>query len=172
MTAPLCVDPAEAIINTVITTMKAVFTPTSSCPPVGGGSTLVHFVPGEGVPWDPLEQGDDCDPFLWVRLISRYRSQAFPAPDVFVSPCAGVDTVNLEVGVGRCVDTNAEINWSINAQEAEWGLDDSWRLDRLVCVLSTELENTALVAAEQIIPYGPDGGGIAWSVNIYVGITS
>jgi hypothetical protein len=170
-------DPSQEFVTELMNVVRAVYSPTSDYPPVGGGSTKVHFVSGEGPSWDPLagrigEQGDDedCpDPFLWVRLVNRYRSETFP--EATMRPgCPGIPVLVLEVGVGRCVNIDAAVDWSIIATEAEWGLDDAFRLDKIVCVLTGYLGERALVAAEPITPEGPDGGGIVWSTTIFIGI--
>lgn len=173
MTGPVCGDPAEEYITAVMAAMRAVFDPDSACPPISKGTTTVHFVPGEGPSWDPLDNdGADCDePFLWVRLAARYRSSAFPEPTL-INPCGGMQVLHLELGVARCVDMSAAIDWKANAEEAEWGLDDSYRLDRVICLLNGMLKNKAMVASEPAIPQGPEGGGIIWSISVYIGINS
>jgi hypothetical protein len=109
---------------------------------------------------------------VWVRLISRYRTSAFPDPGVLV-PCGGVAVIALEIGVGRCIHIAADgtADYAQIAIEAEWGLDDSYRLDRVVCLLTGHFPDLH-IASEPIIPLGPEGGGIMWTVNVFVGITT
>ena len=171
-------DASQEFVTELINVVRAVYRPDSEYPPVGGGTTAVHFVSGEGPSWDPMlgrygdeqDQTDCPDPFLWVRLITRYRSTSFPEAAV-ADGCDGIPVLVMEVGVGRCVNIDPEVDWSVIAKEAEWGLDDAYRLDKIACVLKGYLANRALVAAEPATPEGPDGGGIVWSTTVYIGIT-
>lgn len=170
-------DPSQEFVTELMNVVRAVYHPDSNYPPIGGGTTQVHLVSGEGPSWDPMagrigeQDGEKCpNPFVWVRLLSRYRSESFPEPSTTVS-CPGISVLALEVGVGRCVNIDAEVDWRVIAQEAEWGIDDAYRLDKIACVLSGYLANRALVAAEPAVPEGPDGGGIVWSSNVFIGIT-
>lgn len=169
-------DPGDDIITAVITTFKSMYDVGLDCPPVGGALSdtgVVHFLPGDAALWDPLVgEGDGCDdPFLWVRLMSRFRTSHFPEPEV-LNTCTGVDVLHLELGVGRCVNIDPGIDYTILATEAEWGLDDSWRLDRTICLLRGVLQKDVMIASEPITPSGPDGGGLVWTVVLYIGITS
>lgn len=181
MTAPVhCGDPAFDIVTKVIAVTRGMFDPAMACPPVGGGTTRVNFVSGEGPAWDPLVgrvgEADDAacqNPFVWVRLVTRYFSTAFPDPETVIN-CGGIETINLEIGVGRCVDISPVADYDIIAKEAEWGLDDSFRLNRIPCVLRGPdwLGSDVLIGHEPAMPYGPDGGGIIWSIGLFIGINS
>jgi hypothetical protein len=175
VTNPVCVDPAEEFITVTMTAMRTLFDPSKTCPPEGGGTTVVHFVGGEGPFWDPLVgDGDQCDePFLWVRLAGRYRTTAFPEADLVVNPCGGTIVVQLEVGVGRCAQWSLEAttDWTESDKYAEIVRDDSWRLDRVMCGLYGEIKNKAQLAVEPIMSQGPEGGGIITFTNIFIGIT-
>lgn len=170
-------DPSQEFILELMNVVRAVYSPDSGYPPVGGGTKAVHFVSGEGPSWDPMagrygEQDDDGDcanPFVWVRLVTRYRSTSFPEATVMPG-CSGIPVLVLEIGVGRCVNIDAHVDWEVIANEAEWGLDDAFRLDKIACVLTGRLGNRAMVAAEPASPEGPDGGGIVWSTNVFIGI--
>lgn len=52
-----------------------------------------------------LDMGDECDGFLWVRLIDAFPSSQFPNQDV--DPAQGRITMafQLEVAVARCLNT-------------------------------------------------------------------
>jgi hypothetical protein len=172
-------DPSFAIITDTLAVVRAVMRPDSDYPPVGGGTTQVQLVTGEGPAWDPLagrygEEGDDAqcpNPFVWVRLVSRYRSTNFPEATV-IAGCGGVAVLALEIGIGRCVSIEADVDWTVIANEAEWGLDDAFRLDKIACVLVGYLKDRAMVAYEPAVPEGPEGGGIVWSITVYVGIVA
>lgn len=165
MTEPYCVDPASNAITTLITAMKAVFSPDADCPPIGGGSEDVYFYAGEGAPIDEV----GCEsPFLWVRLAARYRSEVFPDPSVTVSPCGALEVITVELGVARCV--SMEPTKESDRREAVISLDDSWRLGKAMCTASATLSSNHQVGTDMINPYGPQGGVVAWSSNIYISV--
>lgn len=176
MTSPECpdIDPASAIINTITRSLRGGFTPDSVCPPPGGGSTDIRFFAGDGAPlaaWDAHASGQGCDdPFLWVRAMRRYRSKVFPTPVLDGSPCELPKVIVIEIGVGRCAVVDAEPTWDDYAREAEISLDDSWRIERVLCHASGILQRDGyLVSTDTIAPYGPEGGIIAWTGVVYVG---
>lgn len=167
MSAPLCTDPASAVIDSVIAAMKTVFSPTSDCPPVGGGSTTVQFFAGEGAPIDEV----NCDsPMLWVRLAGRYRSEIFPDPSMTLSPCAATEVITVEIGVARCASVEVQLTAAQYAQEAETSLDDSWRIGKVMCLVSGTLSNDHQVGTDVVSPYGPEGGVVVWTSNLYISI--
>jgi hypothetical protein len=175
MTAPECTDPASAIITDVMNSMRAAFDPDSPCPPLGGGSTNVRFFTWQGAPlsaWDAHnEGGENCDePFLWVRLDSRYRTTSFPTESIDQYPCESVEVIPLELGVGRCSRLEAQVDWADLAAEAEVSLDDTWRLMRAMrAVCQKMVAQNYLSATDTLVPYGPEGGITAWSGMLYVG---
>lgn len=176
MTQPMeddgCTDPASAIINAHIAAMKMVFDPASVCPPDGGGSTTVRFFAGEGIPmeaWD-AHNGDGCDnPFLWVRLLRRYRTREFPSPALSADACNLPRALAIEIGVGRCAVVESEPDWDDYAREAEIALDDSWRIEKALCAAAGLLRaESYVVAIDTVAPYGPEGGVLAWTGASYV----
>lgn len=170
-------DPLSVAITDLMRIVRGIYDPDTTYPPIGGGTKTVHFVSGEGPAWDPMAsrigevEGDACSPFVWVRLVSRYRTTTFPEAETTVN-CGGIPVVALEVGVGRCVNIDAEVDWGVIATEAEWGFDDAFRLDRIGCVMKGEYQNRAQIAVDPILPEGPEGGGVVWSTTIYVGLIS
>lgn len=174
-------DPASDIITKTIAALRDMFDPGLECPPIGGGwetgdsAGAVMFVPGEGPGWDPIAtQSADggCDtPFLWVRLVTRFRTVSFPEHTPMTPPCGGVQCIVLELGVGRCVDMSPEADWATAATEAEIAVDDSWRLDRAMCLAAGRIKN-GIFAFDPVNPLGPEGGGLILSTALYVGITS
>lgn len=158
-----CHDPATDVIHAVLAAMRSVFSPTASCPPLGGGGEKVWFFAGEGA---PIEEVNCGQPFLWVRLASRYRSQDFPDPYVPMNPCGSQEVIVVECGVARCAVTG-EGTYDQYADEARVSLDDSWRLSKVGCLVTGQLPD-AQVGTDTVIPYGPEGGIIAWSTTLYV----
>lgn len=166
MTDP-CADPASAVITEVMNAMKAVFDPASPCPPVGGGSKVVMFFAGDGAPIDEV----NCDrPTLWVRLVARFKSVIFPEPAPMVSPCGGLDVIQIELGIVRCSRMGGDITRAQQSVESEIALDDSWRLGKVMCAVASVLDPATNIGTDMVVPYGPEGGLIAWTTNMYVSV--
>jgi hypothetical protein len=168
VTAPApCTDPASAVIDAVIATMKILFDPKSDCPPIGGGSTTVRFYAGEGAFLDEFE----CNqPLLWVRFNSRYRSESFPDNSMVLSPCGAGEVITVEVGVARCSMYGGDITAKQSAKESEISLDDTWRLNKVACVLKGQLDATHQVGQESVVAWGPEGGIVAWATMLYISL--
>lgn len=171
---PMLTDPADAPIRAVMDAMRAAFTPDSSNPPVGGGSDVVRLFAADGVPlyaFLPHREGTDCaEPFLWVRLVSRYRTDPPPAPVVRASSCSLPVGITVEAGVGRCAAMDLEPSWEDYAREAEVSMDDSWRVELALCMASGTVarDSTAKASAiDVIVPVGPEGGIFAWTGTIH-----
>ncbi|MBV9919269.1 MAG: hypothetical protein JOY78_00220 [Pseudonocardia sp.] len=166
MSSPDCVDGASAVIDVITAALKTVFDPQCACPPVGGGSTTVRFMGGDGVVLEP-----DCEsPFLWVRLAMRFRSEIFPDPSATLNPCYSQEVIHVEIGAARCATMTPETDWSVQAQEAEISFDDSWRLSRALCGIYATLKDSHRIGYDTVTPYGPEGGVTAWSSTIIVGL--
>lgn len=169
-------DPAEVAINALMQAMREAFGPSSEQPPLGGGSSDVKFFAGDAIPlaaWSAHSDGNtDCSvPFLWVRLERRYRSKDFPAPWVGPAPCDVPVVYSLELGVGRCAVVDPEPSWKDYQDEAEISLDDSWRVQLAMCRAASLLRRTTatvLTAEDGVVPFGPEGGVIAWIGTMYV----
>src|SRR5699024_9749725 len=168
-------DPAEAPIRDVIAAMRQAFTPDSSQPPIGGGSNDVRLFAGDAVPlsaWNAhTDSGEDCaEPFLWVRLVARFRTDTLPTPIVTGESCDKPVGITVEVGVGRCAVATLEPSWEDYAREAEVSLDDSWRVELALCRARSMVltQGDAIAAAlDSIVPVGPEGGVIAWTGTIH-----
>jgi len=169
------VDPALAPIGVVIEAVGDCFSPTLECPPVGGGSLNVRFLAGDGPALATFDshsrEGRNCgEPFIWVRAGRRYRTKTFPNP-IATGDCELPSVVPIEVGVGRCAVVALSPSWEDYQAEAERSLDDAWRIERALCLASARLRNADaqhLTAYDTIVPYGPEGGIIAWIGTIYV----
>lgn len=160
-----CHDPASDVIQVVINALKAVYAAGLECPPLGGVTDRVHFFAGDGAPIEEVH----CDsPVLWVRLTSRHRSDDFPEPSIVASPCGSLEVIVLELGVARCADMDPSPK--IRGTEAEIALDDTWRLSKAMCLASRQLSTDHYVGTDVIVPYGPEGGVIAWTTNMYVSL--
>lgn len=168
----------DCILNELVSALKEAFDPNSGNPPLGGGTTDVRLFAGDGIPlaaWDAHAEGEGCDhPFLWVRLIRRYRTRDFPAPYVGPAPCGSPSAIAVEIGVGRCAVVEAEPSWEDYANEAEISIDDSWRIDLALCRAMSKVEHKECglsTAIDVVVPYGPEGGVIAWIGTAYVQLT-
>jgi hypothetical protein len=163
MTSPACHDPATDVIHAVMAAMRAVFSTKSECPPLGGGSDKVWLFAGEGAPLDEV----NCNqPYLWVRVGSRFKSEVFPEPSVIIGPCGAQEVIVVEVGVGRCALTG-DPTLDQYTDEARVGLDDSWRLSKIPCLVAGSLDGHQ-VGCDTIVPYGPEGGIIAWTTTMFI----
>lgn len=172
----MIIDGASCVVNHMICALREAFDPESSQPPLGGGSTTVRFFAGDAVPtaaWDAHADQCNCgEPFLWVRLIRRYRSQQFPTPFVGPSPCDTPVVVAVEIGAARCAVVDVEPTWEQYAEEAEISADDSWRMELALCRAMSKIKADDdcgdLTAQDSILPYGPEGGILAWLATAYV----
>lgn len=180
MTAPeqFCTDPAQIYAGVVQAAMRKIFDParTDECRPLGEGTTDVKFFASATTPlaaWDSFSRDGECTgPFMWVRLVSRYRSTEFPQQSTAPGPCAGTRVIELEVGIGRCVMMRETTDWQVMAEEMEISRDDSFQIENILCLASGELATThhvSLVSTDNIVPYGPAGGIQGWSGILYVG---
>lgn len=168
-------DPVSCVLNAVVCGMREAFSADSPAPPLGGGTSKVRVFAGDAAPlaaWDAHREDCDCnEPFLWVRLMRRYRTKAFPAPYVGPDPCASPVVAAVEVGVGRCASTSLEgCSWETYADEAEVSLDDSWRVELALCRAAAIMKRgqcADLTATDAVIPYGPEGGVVAWIGTLY-----
>ena len=169
-----CTDPASEIVTAVMEALRAAFDPNSECPPIGGGKdAVVRFFGGDGIPmaaWNAHTNDEGCDyPFLWVRVLRRYRTNNLPTPTIDTTACGLSRAIALEMGVGRCATVEAEPTWAEYATEAEISLDDSWRIEQALCYAGTLIRKLGYASAtDQITPYGPEGGVVAWMGTIYV----
>lgn len=169
-------DGADCIINKVICALKEAFSPNSSQPPIGSGTERVRVFAGEAAPLSAVDMHlDDCgcgnDPFLWVRLVRRFRSQTFPQPYVGDNGCGSPRVIAIEVGIARCAAVNSEgCDWTAYESEAEISLDDSARIELALCraaALMKASKCSDMVALDAVVPFGPEGGVIAWVGNLY-----
>lgn len=169
----VCDDPASEIVSIYMAALGEAFAPNSDCPPLGGGSTTVRFFGGDAIPmaaWDAHSQAEDCaTPFLWVRVLRRFRTKQFPTPASSIESCGLPRVIALEVGVGRCAVIDMEPDWQAYANEAEVSLDDSWRIELALCRAASKTVTLGYPAGiGEVAPYGPEGGVVAWTGDAYV----
>lgn len=168
----ICTDPASEVVNAYITALREAFDPQSPCPPDPAALAVVRFFGGDGIPmaaWDAHTSGTGCDaPFLWVRVLRRYRSREFPDQAVGIDSCNLPRVLALEIGVGRCSVVDLQPSWEDYAREAEVSLDDSWRIELALCRGAALVRGLGHVAGTgEVAPYGPDGGVVAWTGEAY-----
>lgn len=167
-------DSADCVLNHMGCAMKEWFGPSAN-PPLGGGCDVVRFVAGDSLPialWNA--HSDDCgcgEPFLWVRMTRRYRTERFPQANTVAVPCSASIAISDEIGVARCSVLAAEPSWDDYAREMEISVDDSWRIDSAICrgfALARECGCAVATAIEVTTPAGPQGGVIAWFTTGHV----
>lgn len=165
-------DPLQHAVDVIRTALLTCFDPASDFPPAGGGSTTCRIIAGDVVAlelWDAHAQGSDCkEPFLWVRVMRRFRSKTFPKAEMAID-CDMMPVADIEIGVGRCSMLSAEPDWDELAIEAETALDDSFRLQVALCRAMSALKDDGhTVGTGTISPYGPEGGVVAWNGTLAV----
>lgn len=174
-------DGAECVLNEVICALREAFSRTGSFPPVGGGTDIVRVFAGNASPLEAVDMHiNECgcgnDPFLWVRLMRRYRTVNFPQPYVGDSNCGMQKVIAVEFGIARCTALAASpqgCGWTEYENEAETSLDDSWRIDLVLCRVSAKLKASGcadLVSMDSVIPHGPEGGVYGWIGTLYASI--
>lgn len=162
-------DPAAEVVATVIESLRAWFSPAAPAEP-----PEVRFFAGDGpamAAWDSHASQGCEQPFLWVLAQRRYHSHTFPAPTIDTNPCGLSRVISLQIGVGRCVNVDEIPQWETYAAEAARSLDDSWRIEQALCHASKQLvTDGAQVGVDTLLPYGPEGGVVAWTGVIYVSL--
>ncbi|AHJ88519.1 hypothetical protein Jolie1_019 [Mycobacterium phage Julie1] len=179
MTEPVCrTDPAMEIIAAVSDAMAVEFGPREQCGPLVGATENVRFLAGDGAPlaaWDSHAKGgkSGCkEPFVWVRAMRRYRSATFPREALDQNPCSLPRVMPVEVGVAWCAVISDRPDRAPKfedlAREAEVSMDVAWRLENALCrAAKTLVSDDHKVGTDTLVPYGPEGGIIAWSGVIY-----
>ena len=75
------------------------------------------------------------------------------------------------MGVGWCALMDEEPKWTDYATEAAVSMDVAWRLETALCRAAGTLTNDAdgghLTGTDAVLPYGPEGGVIAWTGVFY-----
>lgn len=171
------VDPAHAVVAVFIDALRRAFNPDDAVsPPSGGGTRNIRFFAGDApalAAFDAHVQGDNCgEPFVWVRVVRRYRSDPdkFPAPMVDTAAgCVSMRVVAVEIGVARCAVVDLQPTWEQYDTEADTLLEDSYRIELALCIAARRLRDYEhTVGTDTIEPYGPEGGVIAQMAKAYV----
>lgn len=173
-------DGADCILNTVVCALRDWFTPDQVNPPLGGGTTTVRLFAGDVIPTSLVDMHVNdpacgcTQPFVWVRLLRRYRSREFPQPYVGDDPCGTPVVIAVEVGIARCATLMQNTcTWAALETEAEVSLDDSRRIELALCRAAGQLKQSQCsdaVAIDSVLPHGPDGGVLGWVGTLYVRI--
>jgi len=166
-----CQDGAVDVIGEVSVALWSAFGSDSPCPT--DSAPTVRFFAGDGPPleaWNAHSSGGCDEPFLWVRVVRRYRTAGFPEPTTNVNPCGLSRVVVLEVGVARCALMDPQATWAEYADEANLSLADSRRMEIALCVaMSSLIRKDHQVGTDVILPFGPEGGVLGWTSQVYVG---
>ncbi|AGT12923.1 hypothetical protein KAYACHO_19 [Mycobacterium phage KayaCho] len=179
MTAPGCrVDPAMEVIGAASAALASQFADHPQCPPLVGATENVRFLAGDGAPlaaWDSHAKGGKrgcAEPFVWVRAMRRFRSATFPRETLDQNPCSLPKVLAVELGVAWCAviadRPDRAPKFEDLAREAEVSMDTAWRLENAMCAAAKTLTGQERqVGTDTVVPYGPEGGIIAWSGVIY-----
>ncbi|WP_280420643.1 hypothetical protein [Nocardia carnea] len=150
--------------------------------PRGGGTTTVWLLAGADVsppPWvgpgDDDVPGDctDCGPYLWVRLVSRWRtggprSAAFP-DQALATACSMGRAATIEVGIARCHPLDGDEPTMAEQAFIQWS--DSWRIDNALCKALAAAEKEEVVTGTAIDagePWGPEAMVLVWMQQAHV----
>ena len=165
-------DTAVTIIGLAVTRLEQVFSPTASTPPLGGGTDRVWIVAGEVVvppPWVGTDSDcDGCGPYVWIRLVRRWRTEVFPNEAVSAQ-CGAQKAITIEAGIARCHPIDADADELEQIAAVQW--DDSWRIDRALCVAMEDARREGIATDTQLgpgEPIGPDGLVIAWLQQAHI----
>lgn len=159
-------DPTVTIIGLAVTRLREVYAADASVPPLGGGTDQVWILAGAEVvppPWVATEDGGDCAPYLWVRLVRKWRTTEFPN-EMIAAGCNVAQAITIEAGIARCHPEDADIGEIEEIAAIQW--DDAWRIDRALCGAMADAKKAG-AAGEAALgpgePFGPEGLVIAWS---------
>ncbi|UXE04397.1 hypothetical protein SEA_FUNSIZED_26 [Mycobacterium phage Funsized] len=164
-------DNVREIVTTAQAVMLEFFGPRDTAPALAGQVSEVRLFAGEGIPlaaWNSI--GGCGDVFAWVRVLRRYRTRAFPTATIDAAPCGLAKAVAIEVGLASCASMDEQPRWEDYAREADESMDTAWRLEEALCVMSRRLkldDSERLTGTDTIVPYGPDGGVLAWTGVLY-----
>ena len=167
-----CVDPALDVIGAVTVALWDEFNPAGPCPTDSKVPPTVRFFAADGAPleaWSAHSQSAGCDePFLWVRVVRRYRSERFPEPTVVIDQCKTMRVLALEVGIARCALMDAAPSWEDYDAEARLSLDDSRRIEKALCAVVEALKLDHRAGYDSILPFGPEGDALGWTAQIVI----
>lgn len=130
---------------------------------VGSQVVLDGFLDGSGSPVP------ECDGLVWVTVVRRFRTSAFPGEELAASNCGAPKAITVQVGVARCSSMMDEYGTPPSPEriafEATRGLDDAGRLDAALCAAGRLLEGAGKIngfAIDASEPVGPEGGVVSW----------
>lgn len=177
MTSPCRTDPALDVVAAATASLLDWFNPDSECPAKVGTTTAVRFFAGDGAPLAAVDlhtaQSGCNEPFVWVRMMRRYRARQFPTATI-ATDCALPRVVAVELGIGWCAvlgpDETRPPTWEEYVTEAAVSADTAWRIEEALCQTSGRLKRDnaqRAVGTDTIVPYGPEGGVIAWTGVLY-----
>lgn len=162
----ITLDPAVEVLSVVMQFLAEAYAADSTFPPEEPVAT-VHLVAGEGPAIAQIDP--QCEsPFLWTRLMRRFRSASFPDAAVAPTPCRLPRAVAVEIGVGRCAVLEREPSFDDFENEAVISLEDGWRVECVLSSAARQLGEDYAVAVDAVEPFGPEGGVIGWTAVIYV----
>jgi len=164
----ITLDPTVEILGVVMQALSDMYGPDTDFPPEEF-VTVVHLVAGEGPAVAQIDPRCES-PFLWVRLMRRFRTESFPDAAVSPTPCRLPRAVAIELGVGRCAVLEQEPSFDDFENEAVVSLEDSWRIECALSTAARRLGEERAVAVDAVEPFGPEGGVIGWTAALYAAL--
>ena len=173
---------AITILGLAETRLLEFFDPAPTAPavaPLGGGTDVVWQLAGDIIappPWVGIGESDDidpneCDPYLWVRLVQRWRqgqSQNMTASSFAIPKCGQARGITIEAGIARCYPLDGTPEEM--AQRSLVLLDDSWRMDLALCAAMKDAKDNAVAKETGIgtgAPFGPEALVLTWAQSAY-----
>lgn len=160
----------------IIEQLRAVFC-NEDAPPLGGTVAEIEHRPGSDVALDGLMDGN-CPGIVWVNCHRIYTTTEFPAETDNPRPCTGQTAAVIQIGAARCCATVDDRGYPPAAaqmeQDALVGLDDAHRLKVAACKAIRQARDLDLIddaVQSALEPYGPQGGILAWTLNLSVLLT-
>lgn len=161
MSAPTVLDPAVAVIEVVIQALGNVYNSSDVRFFAGGAPAVAAFNAH-------TDQAGCDEPFLWVRVMRRYRTKVLPNSEASSNGCLLPRAVDVEVGVARCAVVEQEPTWIDYETEAATSLRDSFLLETALRAAQCQLRaDTYIAATSALTPFGPEGGVLGWTADIY-----
>lgn len=165
-------DVSARVMSTVIDALQRAFSRAQPTPPLGGGVEDARLLRGDSDPyalWLPeCNGGSDL---LWARVDKWWYTGSYEVNSRFDGllgssgnkSCPTFTVMEMQIGIVRCVYSEAEVDFDKIEDDALISYDDSRRLRAAACWAMNKLERCGdvvqfLLSETNII--GPEGGAL------------